>query len=53
MTETSAMPLGGRKNQDALLEQRIDPVRARLTLIAKRLILFVFIFGAAALVAVD
>ena len=40
MTETSAMPLGGRKNQDALLEQRIDPVRARLTLIAKRLILF-------------
>ncbi len=40
MSETSAVPMGRRKNEDTLLEQRVDPVRARLVLIAKRLALF-------------
>jgi len=40
MVETSAIPLGGKKDDDALLEHRIDPVRARLIMIAKRLALF-------------
>lgn len=41
MAETSAVRIGRRHDDGALLERRVNPVRARLAMIAKRLALFI------------